>query len=478
MIDSIDIRTALLFVCIVNISFAVGLTLLQSDRVWDGARYWFAGNVFGLGSAVFRLSFDAGWKSPVESILPATLMILTNLLKIAALVRKRQRTRVALVGIAIISIQLILALIENTADQVNVVMGVTGIFLSALLAWQAYICYSDLRWQKMRGCRLFVISSASMAAFSLFAALRGFHVKSGHVIFSETGPAQANLMLALMYIIISHICLIAMLMDRLNRVVVVGQLRQRKESRQARQAEEHAIEMARVAQDKQSLLEVLIHEVRQPLNNAQAALQNEILTFDIGGRDYEGGRRIQAVIDKVVLSLSNAIVAASVVERKSQSHLVATDLVSVCELACSDTGLDWKLRIDLDCKEEFVLAEADPILLRLAVRNLVDNAIRHSASGRKVQVVLRKAGRYEALLSVANWPTEPFKADPNLFVRGHHGVRSALTGGKGLGLYISNEIALLHNGSLRAYCNQAGQTEFLLTLPLSALKSDEPNRWA
>ena len=98
MTNTFDIQTGLWFVCIVNVSFAVGLLLLRSDRVWDGARLWFVGNLFGLGAALWRISFEPGWISPVESIQPAIFMLLTNLFKVAALVRRRQRLRVAAVG--------------------------------------------------------------------------------------------------------------------------------------------------------------------------------------------------------------------------------------------------------------------------------------------------------------------------------------------------------------------------------------------
>jgi signal transduction histidine kinase len=255
-----------------------------------------------------------------------------------------------------------------------------------------------------------------------------------------------------------------MLTDRLNRIIAVSNLRQRKESRLARQAEAHAREMASLAREKQSLLEVLIHEVRQPLNNAQAALQHAMMTVDLDSSDGANGRRLQTIIDKIVLSLTNAIVGASVLERKSESRLVKTDIGSICELASGDAGLDWEDQIDLVSPLAPVYAEADPVLLRLAVRNLIDNAIKHSAPGRKTGVTIEHAAASgEIEIRVVNWPAEAFTPDRQLFERGVRGS-NALSDGRGLGLYIAREIALLHHGSVQAHTNAHGQTEFVLAI--------------
>lgn len=466
MIHSLDMTTGLVVVCVVNISFGVGLLLLRSDRVWDGAHYWFVGNLFGLGSAILRLSYDGSWTRPIESALPATLMLVTNVLRIVAFVRMRQRLMAAAIGGGVVVLHLILGWIDDGEDQINLALGGAGFCMAILLSWQAYICYADLRWKRLRGRTLFVASTALMGISSAFAGVRALSVQPGTVIFAEDGPAQQNLLMVLAYIIIAHICLIAMLMDRLNRMVAMGQLRQRKESRLARQAEAHAREMSAIAHEKQSLLEVLIHEVRQPLNNAQAALQHTMMTLTAESNDYRSGQRFQAIIDKVVLSLTNAIVGASVVERKSQSRLVTADIVSVCQLACSDTGPSWESRIELDAGPDPILAQVDPVLLRLAVRNLIDNAIKHSAIGKRVTVTLNLAASHGAVaICVRNWPLEPFVPALAYFERGAQGS-NASSEGRGLGLYIVREIAMLHSGSITGATNELGQTEFTLTIPI------------
>lgn len=468
MSDSLDIRTAFQLVCIVNISFSLGLLLLRSDRVWNGARLWLLGNLFGLSSVLLRLSLDPGWLSTLESILPATLMTITNAFKAAALARKRERGRVAFWGGALVACQLLVAWMDSGRLGINVATFVSGSAVAALLAWQAWICMTEPRWKVLPGSQLFVASTVLISIFALFASARGLGNPAGKVIFSETGPTQLNVMIALSYIIFSHLCLMVMLTGRLNRIITATKLRQRKEARLARQAEAHAREMAALADEKQSLLEVLIHEVRQPLNNAQAALQHAMISLNPQSDDHVAGRRFQAIIDKVVLSLTNAIVGASVLERKSRSELISLDIAAVCHLACSDAGPGWEQYVDLEADEHPILAPADPVLLRLAVRNLVDNAVKHSAPDKKIRVsVRRSANRKDVLISVTNWPAEPFRFEHALVERGARGS-NASPEGRGLGLYIAQETASIHHGTLRGRTTSAGETEFVLTLPLQA----------
>lgn len=153
------------------------------------------------------------------------------------------------------------------------------------------------------------------------------------------------------------------------------------------------------------------------------------------------------------------------VERRTQSQLVRTDIVSVCELACSDTGLDWRDQIQLISPKDGVFADADPVLLRLAVRNLIDNAQKHSIPDQMIDVVLRlDIAQYVITIAVINSPAQPFEPLPRLFERGIRG-RNAKPNGGGLGLYIARQIADIHDGSIRCTVKNDGRTEFEISIP-------------
>ena len=121
--------------------------------------------------------------------------------------------------------------------------------------------------------------------------------------------------------------------------------------------------------------------------------------------------------------------------------------------------------VELELGERAIFTEADPILLRLAIRNLLDNALKHSQLGRKVKL---HVGVDEALMRVAitvtNWPATEFAPDPALFERGVRGKQAAPEN-KGLGLFIVSEVAVLHHGEVQNRVDEHGCTEFKLLLP-------------
>lgn len=465
MIPALDLPTILWDFVIINLSFTLGLVLLRADRIWDGASLWIAGNMAILASIAIRLG---AYKHPglvMMSLAPQTLVMTASLLKLLSLSRKRQRPTVAMVGGGLLLAYLIVTWTLGGVPRFNFAIGGATSILTLFLAWQCIVCFRDPRWRGLRGGYLLIATNGLAATYAITVAVRGFDMPQGYAIFHQSSMAQTNLAVSMIYLVITHICLIAMLMAKLNRIVAAGRIREDRQIKLAQQAATHAAEMAAIAQEKQSLLEVLIHEVRQPLNNAQAALQDVMMTLRVKSRDHGAGGRLQAIIDQIVLSLSNAIVGASVLERQRQSSLVTTDIASICQLACSDVGPDWKDRIELVQIEPGIFAQADPILLRLAVRNLIDNALKHSAADARVGVTIgADDASMTVRIAVTNTPNAPFTPTDDLFGRGIRGA-NASSQGSGLGLYIVREIALLHQGRVEARTTANGLTQFELTIP-------------
>lgn len=101
------------------------------------------------------------------------------------------------------------------------------------------------------------------------------------------------------------------------------------------------------------------------------------------------------------------------------------------------------------------------------VRNLLENALRHSPSGARVDVVLRDAGD-EVCLEVRDQGPGVDHADRERifepFFRGAHERATAASDGAGLGLTIAREVAEAHGGRLTLRPEGPG-ARFELTLP-------------
>lgn len=105
-------------------------------------------------------------------------------------------------------------------------------------------------------------------------------------------------------------------------------------------------------------------------------------------------------------------------------------------------------------------------LLRL-LRNLLENAVRHSPTGGAVQVRCEEDGGWVELTVQDEGPGVAEVDRERIFEAFYRGARerAANDGGTGLGLTIAREIAEAHGGELRLLEREATGARFLLKLP-------------
>ncbi|MGH8959487.1 MAG: ATP-binding protein [Acidimicrobiia bacterium] len=107
--------------------------------------------------------------------------------------------------------------------------------------------------------------------------------------------------------------------------------------------------------------------------------------------------------------------------------------------------------------------------LGLAIRNLLDNAIRHTAGGKVVLTLARRNG--DAVVEVTdNGEGIPRRELSRIFERFYRvdSARSRATGGTGLGLAIVRHIVERHGGSVEVESELGRGSTFRLTLPFGA----------
>ena len=117
-------------------------------------------------------------------------------------------------------------------------------------------------------------------------------------------------------------------------------------------------------------------------------------------------------------------------------------------------------------------ADVDPVRIDTprigrVLNNLVDNALRHTPAGGRVEVRARRIGPH---VEVAVSDTgEGIRAEdvPHVFERFYRGEksRSRATGGAGLGLAIARGIVEAHGGEIRLESTPATGTRFTISLP-------------
>lgn len=214
------------------------------------------------------------------------------------------------------------------------------------------------------------------------------------------------------------------------------------------QVEQHASELNQLLREREEMLDVLAHEVRQPLNNASAALQSasSVLLNMADKAALNRLGRAQGVMSQVLTNIDNTLAAAALLANKEAIELVDTDVDTLVAVAMADVPSDARQRISVERIATTRTILADMSLMRLALRNLLFNALKYSPPDSPV--VVRLLDWDEPLATVIEvedkGPGFDAELSPRLFQRGARGARTAVGAGHGLGLYIVRRVMELH----------------------------------
>jgi len=163
---------------------------------------------------------------------------------------------------------------------------------------------------------------------------------------------------------------------------------------------------------------------------------------------------VEAMTRTVGQLLETAELETVVVEPAARTELrdICADVVGFLAPLALEQGKD----IALAGAEHQVWIAGDAEMIARAVRNLVENAIRHSLPGTSVEVVLEE----DATIRVRDQGPGIGESDrEHLFRRFWRRDRSR-TGGAGLGLAIVRQIVDVHGGTIDVTNRPAGGAEF------------------
>ena len=110
---------------------------------------------------------------------------------------------------------------------------------------------------------------------------------------------------------------------------------------------------------------------------------------------------------------------------------------------------------------------ADRELLRLALLNLLDNAIRYSPAGTSITMTVDSEGSAIAIDVIDRGPGIPARHQEKIFERFYRvdEARSRATGGAGIGLAVARSVLELQHGSLRMTSQEGQGSTFQIRLP-------------
>jgi two-component system sensor histidine kinase BaeS len=225
------------------------------------------------------------------------------------------------------------------------------------------------------------------------------------------------------------------------------------------------------------------HELRSPLTSLRLRIE---LLRDRGRDDPELQHRylgqIEGEIERLQSTLDHLLTLAALDESKRPPR-VSTDLAPLLFELADELGPlvhQAGLRLQADVPTHLPAVSVSPEQIRIAVRNLLDNAIKYTPPGGRIELRAGPAdsGR-ELWISVADSgvgiPAEELSHVFERFYRVDR-ARSRRQGGTGLGLALVRSLVEAHGGQVEA-ASQPGQgTTFTLRLPVEAPGAGRPTR--
>jgi two-component system phosphate regulon sensor histidine kinase PhoR len=214
------------------------------------------------------------------------------------------------------------------------------------------------------------------------------------------------------------------------------------------------------------------HELKTPITSIKGFVEtlqdrevkdpDKIIQFlDIIAKQTD---RMNAIIDDL-LKLSR-------IEQQKESSDIQLSQNKICDIIigavqdCKNQTAQKRISINIDC-EDNIFANINPPLLQQAITNLVDNSIKYSNNGSKVEItVLEK--KKKIVIFVQDWGCGISSEHHNrLFERFYRvdKARSQKLGGTGLGLAIVKHIAAFHNGKVSVESEPGKGSTFSIHLP-------------
>ena len=225
---------------------------------------------------------------------------------------------------------------------------------------------------------------------------------------------------------------------------------------------------------KEDWRQMIAHDLRSPLTSIYAAIRLFKDSADGPPPEGSGGliaaaeRSCRKMLELITLYLDVAkLDAGAVVLNPAPLRLAEAVRTEIAALDAVARGKSLEIRATVP---EAIAILADPELLSRVVQNVLDNAVKFTPMGGRVEISARVDGG-EAELSIKDGgPGIAPEELPLLFDR-YHQARARRAGkiqGTGLGLTFCREALKKMGGSIAGASKEGGGAEFSIRLPLAA----------
>lgn len=231
-----------------------------------------------------------------------------------------------------------------------------------------------------------------------------------------------------------------------------------------------ASDLERTEKLRRNIVADVAHELRTPLSNIRGYLEaarDGVISPDaatIRSLDEEAALLSRLVDDLQELSLAEAGELKLVLRPEDIAELIKQTAAMVqAEAMAKGTS------VSLDLPANLPLVNIDPQRIAQVLRNLLGNAVAHTANGGIIAVTARQQDNWVEVAVTDEGEGIPAEELPNIFERFYRvdKSRARATGGSGLGLTIAKRLVEAHGGEVEAKSELGRGSRFSFTVPIS-----------
>jgi signal transduction histidine kinase len=225
--------------------------------------------------------------------------------------------------------------------------------------------------------------------------------------------------------------------------------------------------------ERDEFIAVAAHELKTPITSLRLAVQLLRRESDrAGAPDNTRLRDSLITIDSQSQRLGRLVTELLETVRLQAGRMVLdrrqSDVGDLVAKAVRDAQAATSRHKILLTAPAHLRTKLDALRFAQVVSNLLDNAIKFSPDGGRVEVGLSSPSRGAVRLTVRDHGIGIAEADrPHIFERFYQSEAGDQRAGLGLGLYVSRQIVELHGGSIEAEFPDDGGTRMVVSIPPS-----------
>ena len=229
--------------------------------------------------------------------------------------------------------------------------------------------------------------------------------------------------------------------------------------------------LARLQREKDSLVQLIVHDLRSPLNAVMLSLEyvaQEVRTRQAGSDLTEALEDARSTAHRVSSMVAQILDTAKLEEGQlalDRAPLGTGDLLKKVRQQLAPMARDKRVEVKVEAPLDLAV-RGDVRLLGRVIENLLSNSIRHTPAGGKILLAAGREGG-DCRLSVHN-SGEPIKPDERerIFAKFQQGsAEGARLGGWGLGLYFCRMVVEAHGGRISVEDVEGWTASFVVRMP-------------